>query len=500
MLLSTLLSGLPVRWIAGPAECEVSSIEYDSRSCMPGCVFVAVRGAEADGHAYIADAVRRGAIAVVCERPIELGEGIAVVQVEDSRCVLAHMSHCWHGFPTRGMTIVGVTGTNGKTTTTIILKSLLETRGEPVGLIGTTGNYIGNEIVPTNFTTPEAPELCALFARMRSAGIRTVVVEVSSHGLALDRVAGVEFSAALFTNLTQDHLDFHASMYEYAQAKKSLFDRLPATAIAIANGDDPYSAVMLRDTAARRMVFGRTVESGVRIVEECFSLAATEFTLAVDGGVPFRIAIPLIGRFNVENAAACIAYCLATGWTIPELTTALQAVRGARGRMERILLPNGAVAVVDYAHTPDALEKALHACRELVREKGRLLCVFGCGGNRDKTKRPLMGQVASALADIVVVTNDNPRREYPELIIQDILAGVVAESDIRVIPDRATAIRDALTQTQGGDVLLIAGKGHETYQLIGSVRHHFDDCEQVRHGVAVLWAGIAKEAKEQEDV
>lgn len=495
MLLSTLLSGFAVHWLSGVPECEVSSIVYDSRNCVPDCVFVAVRGTDADGHVYIADAVRRGAIAVVCERPVELGSGVAVVQVADSRRALAHMSHCWYGFPTEGMTIIGVTGTNGKTTTTFILKSLLETRGEPIGLIGTTGNYIGNEVVPTAFTTPEAPELCALFARMRDAGICTVVMEVSSHGLALDRVAGVEFSGALFTNLTQDHLDFHASMDEYAQVKKSLFDGLSATAVAIANGDDPHGRVMLRDTAARLVLFGRATDNDIRIDNEHFLLASTEFTLAVGDNEHLRITIPLIGRFNVENAAACAAYCLATGWTARELGSALQTARGARGRMERIVLSNGAVAVVDYAHTPDALEKALYACRELVREKGRLLCVFGCGGDRDKTKRPLMGRVASALADSIIVTNDNPRRESPELIIEDILAGVVAESNTCVIPDRATAIRDALAQTHSGDVLLIAGKGHETYQLVGSVRHHFDDCEHVRHNMAVLW----KEAKEQEE-
>lgn len=498
MLLSTLLSGVEARWIAGLAECEVTSIQYDSRRCEPGCVFVAVGGGETDGHNYVADAVQRGAVAIVCERVQELGNGVAVVQVQDSRRALALMSHCWYGFPARDMTIVGVTGTNGKTTTTFILKSLLESRGETVGLIGTTGNYIGNEVLPTNFTTPEAPELCALFARMRQAGIRTVVMEVSSHGLALERVAGVEFSGALFTNLTQDHLDFHTSMQDYAQTKKRLFDALPATAIAIANGDDPHARAMLRDTNARYLLFGRGAENDVRIEAERFSLATTEFSLAIGNSELLNVSIPLLGRFNVENAAACAAYCLATGWTTEELIRALHAVRGARGRMERILLPNGAIAIVDYAHTPDALEKALLACRELMPEQGRLLCVFGCGGNRDTTKRPLMGRVASTLADIVVVTNDNPRREYPELIIENILAGVVVASDTRVIPDRATAIRNALAHTRSGDVLLVAGKGHETYQLIDGVRHHFDDCEHVCEGAAVLWPCITQETREQE--
>lgn len=486
MELSTLLQAVSVRSVIGLVDRQITSIEYDSRRCSPGTMFVAVRGIEADGHAWIDDAVRRGASVVVCERPVNVSEAVTVVVVENSRLALALLCHRWYGEPAKDMTIIGVTGTNGKTTTTFILKSLFEWRGEKVGLIGTTGNYIGDEVLPTAFTTPEAPELAALLARMREAGIQTVVMEVSSHGLALERVAGIRFSGAIFTNLTQDHLDFHPTMEQYAEAKKLLFDMLPPDAIALVNGDDPHGAFMIRDCSARRYVCGRAATSDIRIFHEQFFPAKTQFELAMEGREALSFTIPLIGRFNVENAAACAAYCLATGWNAEQLADAMSHIRPARGRMERIILPNGAVAVVDYAHTPDALEKALRTCRELVQPGGKLICVFGCGGDRDRTKRPMMGAIASGLADCVIVTNDNPRREYPRRIIDDILGGVSGDARVQVLEDRSAAIATAVTGSQAGDIVLIAGKGHETYQIVGDIRFHFDDCEEVQHSADVL--------------
>lgn len=481
MQLPVLLADLAVRALHGTAERDITSIEYDSRRCVPGSLFVAVRGTEADGHAFVADALARGATAVVHSLPVNIPGGVTAIEVEDTRRALALLSRRWYGNPAADMTVIGVTGTNGKTTTTFILRSLLEAWGEPTGLIGTTGNYIGAEVVPTNYTTPEAPELMALFARMRDAGIRTVVMEVSSHGLALDRVYGLRFAGAIFTNLTQDHLDFHASMEEYALAKKRLFDMLPSDATAVVNGDDPYGVRMLADSAAQTMLtVGRGNTCDIVIAAEEYALSSSSFELRRAGRDTLRLTIPLVGRFNVENVAACAAYFLATGRSAGEIETAAGAIRPAPGRMERIALPNGAVAVVDYAHTPDALEKALMACRELLHGGGRLLCVFGCGGDRDRTKRPVMGRLAVALADAVIVTNDNPRRESPESIVDDILSGVDDRSRCRVIPDRAEAIAWAVGQAQPGDLVLVAGKGHETWQIIGGQRLHFDDCEELR--------------------
>lgn len=486
MELSTLLQAITIQSVTGSVDRQLTSIEYDSRRCSPGSMFVAVRGIEADGHAWIDDAVGRGASVVVCERPVHAGDGVTVIVVENSRLALALLCHKWHGEPAQDMTIIGVTGTNGKTTTTFILKSLFEWRGEKVGLIGTTGNYIGEHVLATEFTTPEAPELAALLAQMREAGIRTVVMEVSSHGLALERVAGIRFSGAIFTNLTQDHLDFHPTMEDYAAAKKRLFDMLLPEAVALVNGDAPHGTFMVKDCSARCYKFGRVDTCDVQILQERFFPAKTEFTLSMNGREPISLSIPLIGRFNVENATACAGYCLATGWDAGQLAEAMQHIRPARGRMERIVLPNGSVAVVDYAHTPDALEKALRTCRELVQAGGRLTCVFGCGGDRDKTKRPLMGAIASELADLVIVTNDNPRREYPRCIIDDILGGVSGNARIHVVEDRAGAIAAAVTGSQMGDIVLIAGKGHETYQIIGDSRSHFDDCEEVQYSAEML--------------
>ena len=379
------------------------------------------------------------------------------------------------------MKVVGVTGTNGKTTATFILKSLFEACGEHAGLIGTTGNYIGKEVLATKYTTPEAPELMAVFARMRDAGIGTVAMEVSSHGLALDRVYGIEFDGAIFTNLTLDHLDFHGTMEGYAQAKKKLFDMLPAGAIAIANGDDPHGAWMIGDSPAeKKLLFGRGATNDLVIAEERHELTCSSFEIRRTGHAPLPVTVPLVGRFNVENAAACVGWCLAAGMPEEVIVKAAAHIRPAPGRMERIALPNGAVAVVDYAHTPDALEKALLACRELVGDRGRVLCVFGCGGDRDRMKRPVMGDIANRLADAVVVTNDNPRRESPESIVTDILRGMSDMKHVQVVIDRAEAIAAAIAWSVPGDIILVAGKGHETYQIVGNVRLHFDDCEEIR--------------------
>lgn len=469
----------------------VTSVQYDSRKCTEDALFVAVPGLQADGHDFIRQAIERGARVIVAERDVEVPTNVSLVLVPESRKVLAQMAHIWHDKPSTKLRVFGITGTNGKTTCTFILKHLLEAMGEKVGIIGTTGNYIGNDIIPSTFTTPEAPELCALLNEMRKRGATSVVMEVSSHALSLDRVHAMTFAGAIFTNLTQDHLDFHGTMDGYALAKKMLFDMLPTDAIAVGNADDERCDFMLQDTeAAHRLRFGRSKSADVWIAEERLSFTRTELSLHIRNANSESIletSMPLIGKFNCDNLAACVALVVALGCEADVLNDAIKnRVQGAPGRMQRLMLLNGqAVAIVDYAHTPDALEKALLACRELRDTsalKGRVFCVVGCGGNRDRTKRPKMGAIAAGLADAVTLTSDNPRNEDPLAILDDMLAGVPKEKFMAttVLADRREAIRHAVAQAQNGDIVLIAGKGHENYQILGTERIHFDDVEEVQ--------------------
>jgi UDP-N-acetylmuramoyl-L-alanyl-D-glutamate--2,6-diaminopimelate ligase len=511
--LATLLENLPAYTLEGDAlslDRVPTSVQYDSRECTAGAVFVAIRGLQSDGHDFIAQAIERGAHVVVAEREVaeldcEVPLHITFVRVANSRIALALLSHAWFGEPSVGLRIIGVTGTNGKTTTTFILQSLLESMGETVGIIGTTGNYIRGEMLPAQFTTPEAPELCALFVEMKRRGATTIVMEVSSHALALHRVDGTIFAGAIFTNLTQDHLDFHETMDAYAEAKKRLFCMLPPHAVAVVNADDNRGMFMLEGTEARTQVlFGRSERAGnsnaqpldVRIADQRLGFAGTEVELTVYGE-EMHASMPLIGAFNVDNLAACVAMAHALGASLSVLSHAIRQLHGAPGRMQRVSIANGmALAIVDYAHTPDALEKALLSCRELLQSPSeisigkpertsastaRLICVVGCGGNRDRTKRPLMGAIATRLADVVILTSDNPRNEDPLTILDDILAGVPAGNfaSTIVLADRREAIRRAVTEAQNGDIVLIAGKGHETYQIVGSTRLHFDDVEEI---------------------
>ncbi|MCS6808502.1 MAG: UDP-N-acetylmuramoyl-L-alanyl-D-glutamate--2,6-diaminopimelate ligase [Bacteroidota bacterium] len=493
--LRALLARIPSYTLYGDSHAlarAVSSIHYDSRQCSEDALFVAIKGLQHDGHDFITDAIERGARVIVAERSCDVPPRVSLVLVPNARTALADIAHAWYNTPAHKLRIIGITGTNGKTTCTFIFKHILESLGEKVGLIGTTGNYIGHEMLPTQFTTPEAPELCALFAEMHKRGVTSVVMEVSSHALALSRVHAIPFTGAIFTNLTQDHLDFHGTMENYASAKKLLFDMLDAYACAVVNADDEYSDMMLRDTAAsRRILFGRSERAHVRIIAEDFSITQTHLTIRMDGtDVP--MTIPLIGRFNVENLAACVAMARALDIDTESIIRAAATAQGAPGRMQRIPLLDGeAVAIVDYAHTPDALEKALLACRDLrtaAALEGRIVCIFGCGGNRDTTKRPRMGRIAAELADYVILTSDNPRLEDPLAILDDILAGIPRDKfpATIVLPDRREAIRHALHCAQPGDILLIAGKGHETYQIIGTEKRHFDDVEEIRKAACTV--------------
>jgi UDP-N-acetylmuramoyl-L-alanyl-D-glutamate--2,6-diaminopimelate ligase len=523
--LHTLLAALPNFSMKGDANAlthAVSSIAYDSRTCSADALFVAIRGLQADGHDFIPQAIERGARFVIAERewnlPEEVPDFVSFVVVPDARKALAILAHTWFDEPSTKLQVFGITGTNGKTTTTFILKSLLEQSGETVGIIGTTGNYIGADIIPTNFTTPEAPELCALFAEMHKRGATAIVMEVSSHALALERVYGTTFAGAIFTNLTQDHLDFHHTMPDYAAAKQRLFTMLPASAFAVGNASDVWNTFMFAESAVipqNRLYYGRSDAADIRIQNVQLGFTETRFSLEMDGTVRNAIhhfTMSPIGGFNVENAAGCLAMMRLLGVSWEQLVEWLKNAHGAPGRMQRISLNtssnntgsnnasngaassvNGALAIVDYAHTPDALEKALLSCGELRDSatlasgtKGRILCVFGCGGNRDRTKRPKMGAIAAMLADIIIPTSDNPRNEDPLAILDDILSGIPKEKfpTTLVLADRREAIHHAIKQAVSGDIVFIAGKGHENYQIIGAERIHFDDVEVVAEALA----------------
>jgi UDP-N-acetylmuramoyl-L-alanyl-D-glutamate--2,6-diaminopimelate ligase len=489
MKLSLLTKVLESPEIKGNTDIEIKGIAYDSRKCDEDFLFVALRGSNFDGHNFIAAAIKTGAKAVLCETiPDEDSfDGITFIAVNDTRKALAAISHKYYDEPTKKLKVIGITGTNGKTTTTYLLKSILDTAGENTAIIGTTGIMINNELIPPTHTTPESLELCSLFDNMINNGVTTVIMEVSSHALAQERVAGIDFDAAVFTNLTPDHLDYHADMFEYATAKKKLFDMLPSGAPAIVFDNGEFAEYVVRDSKANVFFVGRNESNDIRLTKEELALGKSVFTLEFAVNDEMRhieIETVLSGSFNIENAALAAAYALVTGIDNTIIQKALSIAGGAPGRMQPVKLKNGALALVDYAHTPDALEKALEACRRILEDDknhGNLICVFGCGGDRDKTKRPIMGNISAHIADFSIITSDNPRSEEPDKIIEEIYGGIEAEHKHKVlnITNRAEAIAYAVNFTKQNDILLVAGKGHEKYQIIGTEKIHFDDAEEI---------------------
>lgn len=471
-------------------DIAVRAIQYDSRRVERNDVFVAIRGATVDGHKFIHDAVGRGAVAVVLEEDAEFPDaffmhaGVTKIVVQDTRRVLATMARNFFGDPSRSLRLIGVTGTNGKTTTTHLIRSVLETSGERVGLIGTIGYHTGREEVEAIHTTPESVELNELLATMISGGCSSAVMEVSSHALSMRRVEGLEFAAAVFTNLTQDHLDFHGSMEGYFAAKQKLFDSLPESSWAVSNADDPYGARMISSTAGKRLTFGIDREADVVATKISGGLIGT--TMEVNfRGAEQQVTSALIGRFNAENILAAYAVCAGLGVESTQIAQGIRNLTAVRGRFEQVRSPAGWMAVVDYAHTPDALEHCLKTIRELTSGSGnRVITIFGCGGNRDRTKRKVMGAVVARDSDIMIVTSDNPRNEDPATIIDEVLQGIPPGTSVRTEIDRRKAIEMGLALAQPGDVVLIAGKGHETYQIIGSRKEHFDDKEEVERYIA----------------
>jgi len=475
MKLKELLKDVQVLETAIDLNMEVKDIKYDSRAVEPGDVFVAIVGFETDGHKYIASAIEKGAVAVVCQmRP---DEGVPFVRVSNSRLALALMSKVYFGDPAAGMTMVGITGTNGKTTTTLLLKHMLEAVcGAKVGLIGTNSNMIGDEELPTERTTPESYELQKLFRQMADKGCTHVVMEVSSHSLTLDRVAGVQYAVGLFTNLTQDHLDFHGTMENYADAKAMLFTQCDK---GIVNLDDKWAPFMLEKAKCPMMSFSvDSVEGDLFANDLRISPSGVKFVALHGTGGLARVSLPIPGRFSVYNALGVIACGLSLGLELQDCVQSLKTASGVKGRVEVVPTDGDYHILIDYAHTPDALENVLKSMKETA--EGRVVALFGCGGDRDRTKRPLMGAIAAKCADFVIVTSDNPRTEVPGDIIKDILAGMKGiRTPHAVIENRREAIAYAIDNHLPGDVIVLAGKGHETYQIIGKEKHHMDEREIV---------------------
>jgi len=494
MKLSHLLDGVIVRKLFQTMfgrmvvthDVEVQRLQYDSRKIQRGDCFVAIQGVGMDGHQFVQQAINGGASVIVLERDDAVPDslcmhaGVVKVVVPDSRVALALLAANFYGKPSQQLAVIGVTGTNGKTTSSHLIKSILEAAGHTVGLIGTIEYKVGKEIIPATHTTPESLELNEMLARMVKAGCTSVSMEVSSHALHQSRVHGINFRVGTFTNLTQDHLDYHGSMEEYFRVKKLLFDHLSDEAWGVTNRDDDWGRKIFASSRSRTISYGFDAEADVRVVQAELSVRGTTMTIEYRGDHSV-VASPLVGRFNIYNALAAFATGLALDIPPETIEKGIVAVPSVRGRFERISSPKGWTAIVDYAHTPDALEKCLRTIHDLMpkNRRGRIITVFGAGGDRDKTKRPRMGKIASELSDLCIVTSDNPRTEDPESIINDVFRGTAQGPGVLLEIDRKKAILHALNLATDGDIVLIAGKGHEEYQVLGTQRIHFSDREVV---------------------
>ena len=478
MKLQALLEGIPVSALHAPAELEISGVSYDSRTTRPGDLFVAIPGYAADGHRFIPMALERGAAAVLCEH--SMPEAAPWVQVPSARTALARLGANWYGHPADTMQMIGVTGTNGKTSVTCLVKEMLEACcGAKVGLIGTIRNMIGSEELETERTTPESFALQGLLARMRDAGCTHVVMEVSSHALALHRVEGIRFQVGAFTNLTEDHLDFHKTMEEYRKAKAKLFR---ACEQGVFNADAPAAEQMIAEATCGVHTVGT---KNAMLCGEEIELASDHISMLVREGeetAQVRVGIP--GRFTVSNALVALGIVRQLGIPLRKAAEALGTAKGVRGRVEVVPTPGKLYTVlIDYAHTPDGLENLLRSVKDFCR--GRIILVFGCGGDRDKAKRPIMGAIAADNADMVIVTSDNPRTEDPNEIIREIVEGTKGRrTPVKVLCDRVEAIHWAIDNAGPGDVILLAGKGHEDYQVVGHEKRHMDEREIVAEYLA----------------
>jgi len=479
MKLEELLNNIAVKAVAGPVDVDITGVDIDSRKTAVGHLFVAINGTQTDGHQYIQKAIEQGASAILCEVMPEVCQPqVCYVQVDSTEAVSGQVATTFHGDPTSKLKLIGVTGTNGKTTIATLLYNMFRKLGYKCGLLSTVCNYIEGEPIPASHTTPDPIELNSLLHRMVDAGCQYVFMECSSHAIAQKRIGGLKFAGGIFTNLTRDHLDYHKTVENYRDAKKAFFDMLPKDAFAITNADDRNGMFMVQNTKATVKTYSiRTMaDFKARIIECHFE----GMYLEIDG---HEVGVQFIGKFNVSNLLAVYGAAVMLGERPEEILLVLSTLKSVAGRLEPIHSPEGYTAVVDYAHTPDALENVLKAIHEVLDGKdGKIITVCGAGGNRDKGKRPLMAQEAVKQSDRVIITSDNPRFEEPQDIINDMLAGLDQKQMKKVVSivDRKEAIRTACMLAQKGDVILIAGKGHEDYQEVKGVKHHFDDREVVR--------------------
>jgi len=484
MKLSELAERIPGARLAGPGRVEVVRAVHDSRCVRPGDLFVAVPGTKADGHQFVQAALQAGAVAAVVERTAGLPAETPLLVVRDAREALGLAAHALAGDPTRRLTVCGVTGTSGKTTTTYLIRSILDGAGRPAGLLGTISYRIGPREIPSNMTTPDANDLASYFAEMVDCGLKAAVMEVSSHALHQRRIAGIHFAVAAFTNLSSEHMDYHGTIEHYREAKGLLFQALDPQAWAVLNRDDAASVFFARGPGARDLWYGLRNRADVTAEDIRPSLAGTRFMLVTPRG-RVEAFTPLLGPHNVLNCLTAAAVAEALAIPLETIAAGIEATRTVRGRLEAVPSDKPFTVLVDYAHKTDALRHALStvadllpACPERSRGDGsRLIVVFGCGGDRDRTKRPAMAEVAERLADRIIVTTDNPRSERPEAIADEILKGFCSRRKVMVELDRRAAIALAIRQARAGDVIVIAGKGHETYQIIGDVTRPFDDRE-----------------------
>lgn len=483
MKLKTLIEACRPARVVGPTTGEVTGIEIDSRKIEAGNLFIAMRGTQVDGHAYIAKAQEMGATAVACESlPEKPASDVTYLLYPNTEEVAGVLATQFYGNPTARLKLVGVTGTNGKTTIATLLYHMFRRLGYKCGLCSTVCNYIDGKAVPTEVTTPDPITLNRLLGQMADEGCQYAFMEVSSHSVAQKRIAGLTFAGGIFTNLTRDHMDYHKTFENYRDAKKAFFDALPKHAFAITNADDKNGMIMVQNTRATVKTYSlrSAADYKARILEESFE----GMNLEMDGR---EVSVQFVGRFNVSNLLAVYATTLMLGVGQEEALVLLSAMRPVNGRFETIRSREGVTAIVDYAHTPDALANVLSTINEVLRHRGQCWTVCGAGGNRDKGKRPLMAQEAVRNSDRVIITSDNPRNEDPQEIINDMLAGLSEDERRHVlsIVDRREAIRTACMMAQPGDVILVAGKGHEDYQIIQGVKHHFDDHEIIKEAFGI---------------
>jgi UDP-N-acetylmuramoyl-L-alanyl-D-glutamate--2,6-diaminopimelate ligase len=481
--LRKFLEVLPDKEIYGDADCNINKLEYDSRKIEKGDLFFAMSGFEQDGHRYVSSAIQKGAVACVLEKkgdyPLK-----AQIKVKDSREALALISALYYNYPSSKLKVVGVTGTNGKTTITYMLKSIWEKNGEKAGLIGTVAYHIGDKVIPAVNTTPESLDLQRMFHEMLKQKVTSVAMEVSSHSLVLNRVKTVDFDVAVFTNLNPEHLDFHKDMKSYKEAKGILFQNLKEDSYAVINLDDPEWEYFYNVRKGVRLTYSLKNKEADFYIKTC-SQTDSGFNLElVTPGGDLDIDLKVLGDVNIYNSLAAVTSAFVTGTSLSKIKTGLESFSGVPGRLQQIDLSQNFKVIIDYAHTPFAFENLLRTVRKMT--KGKIIFLFGCGGDRDRTKREIMGRIASELADFVILTTDNPRSEDPKEIIQEILKGVTDKSKVEVILNRKDAIISALGKAKEDDTVVLAGKGHEDYQIIGKEKLHFSEREIVEEELRML--------------